>query len=36
MVHAAFSEQRLRSMMLDGTIVDGPTITAYGLLLLHR
>ncbi len=36
MVHRVVSEQQLRSMILDGTIVDSTTITAYGLLLLNR
>jgi len=36
MVHRAFSESQLRSMILDGTIVDSPTIAAYGLLLTKR
>ena len=36
MVHRAVSEAQLRTMMRDGTIVDGTTITAYGLLLLNR
>ncbi len=36
MVHRTFSEDELRSMMLDGTIVDATTITAFGLLLLRR
>lgn len=34
MVHGAFSRQQLRSMIVDGTIVDGTTVAAYGLLLL--
>ncbi len=36
MVHRSFSEQQLRGMMLDGTIVDAATIAAFGLLLLRR
>jgi hypothetical protein len=36
MVHRAFPESQLRSMILDGTIVDSPTIAAYGLLLTRR
>ena len=36
MVHHAFSEQQLRSMILQGTIIDGATVAAFGLLLLHR
>ena len=36
MIQGAFSEPELRAMILDGTIVDGTTITAYGLLLTAR
>ncbi len=36
MVHRAFSEAQVRSMILDGTIVDGTTVAAYGVLLLQR
>ena len=36
MIQGAFSEAQLRSMILDGTIVDATTITAYGLLLTSR
>jgi 8-oxo-dGTP pyrophosphatase MutT (NUDIX family) len=36
MVQGDFSEAQLRQMILDGTIVDGTTITAYGLLLTAR
>lgn len=34
MVHGVFTRQQLRSMIVDGTIVDGTTVAAYGLLLL--
>ena len=36
MVHRAFPERELRSMMIEGTIIDAATIAAYGLLLLNR
>lgn len=36
MVHGTFSETQLRAMIRDGTIVDGTTVAAYGLFLLHR
>lgn len=34
MVHGAFSRQQLRTMIVDGTIVDGTTVAAFGLLLM--
>lgn len=34
MVHQTFTRSELRSMIVDGVIVDGTTIAAYGLLLL--
>ena len=34
MVHGAFTRRQLRTMIVDGTIVDGTTVAAYGLLLL--
>lgn len=34
MVQGTFTRQQLRSMIVDGTIVDGTTVAAYGLLLL--
>ena len=34
MVHGSFTRQQLRSMIVDGTIVDAASIAAYGLLLL--
>ena len=36
MVQGAFTDAELRGMILDGTIVDSTTITAYGLLRLRR
>ncbi|MET3806963.1 8-oxo-dGTP pyrophosphatase MutT (NUDIX family) [Nakamurella sp. UYEF19] len=36
MVHRTFSEAELRAMISDGTIVDGTTVAAYGLLLVRR
>ena len=36
MVQGVFTEDRLRTMLLDGTIVDGTTVAAFGMLLLHR
>lgn len=34
MVHQSFTRAELRTMITDGTIVDGATVAAYGLLLL--
>ena len=34
MVQGSFTRRQLRSMIVDGTIVDGATVAAYGLLLL--
>ena len=34
MVQGAFTRRQLRTMVLDGTIVDATTVAAYGLLLL--
>lgn len=36
MVYRTFSEAELRTMIADGTIVDGTTVAAYGLLLVRR
>ena len=36
MVQGVFTDAELRRMILDGTIVDSATITAYGLWQLHR
>jgi hypothetical protein len=34
MIHGAFTRSQLRSMIIDGTIVDSTTVAAFGLLLL--
>ena len=36
MVHRSCPEGELRAMILDGTVVDGATVAAFGLLLLRR
>jgi 8-oxo-dGTP pyrophosphatase MutT (NUDIX family) len=36
MVHGEFTDAQLRAMILDGTIIDGATVAAYGLWQLHR
>lgn len=36
MVQGEFTEGRLRSMIMDGTIIDGTTVAAYGLWQMYR